>query len=79
MTPTPIENLEKENAARKCYNCFEVKPLTSFYKKLTGFQYRCKSCNAEVVRAYYRNLSKRKITERWAALRSSRQAEGEIK
>lgn len=37
---------------QKCSNCFKVKPVDEFYKKLERHQSRCKSCNAEVVRSY---------------------------
>lgn len=37
---------------KKCSNCFEVKSLDQFYRKLDRHQSRCKDCNAEVVRGY---------------------------
>lgn len=37
---------------KKCSNCFELKSLDSFYRKLERHQSRCKACNAEVVRGY---------------------------
>jgi hypothetical protein len=39
---------------RKCSNCFEFKPLTEFYRKRDGHQYRCKVCQPEVARSYAR-------------------------
>lgn len=39
--------------SKKCSNCFQVKPLEAFYRKLRAHQSRCKACNAEVVRGYY--------------------------
>lgn len=39
---------------KRCSNCFQSKPLSAFYRKLSGLQSRCKTCNAEVVRAYAR-------------------------
>lgn len=37
---------------KKCSNCFQVKTLDSFYRKLERHQARCKACNAEVVRGW---------------------------
>lgn len=37
---------------KKCSNCFQIKPLSEFYRKLKRYQSRCKACNAEVVRGY---------------------------
>ncbi len=37
---------------KKCSNCFQVKPLDAFYRKLNRHQSRCKQCNAEVVYSY---------------------------
>ncbi len=45
--------LAERTPHKPCSNCFQVKPLAEFYKKLSGFQSRCKACNAEVVRGYY--------------------------
>lgn len=43
----------KPQETRKCRNCFKTKPITEFYRKRPdGYQYRCKACNAEVVRGY---------------------------
>lgn len=39
-------------ATKKCSNCFQVKPVSEFYRKLDGYQSRCKACNAEVVAGY---------------------------
>lgn len=38
---------------KKCGNCFQIKPVTEFYKKLNGYQWNCKACNAEVKYGYY--------------------------
>lgn len=38
--------------SKKCSNCFKVKSLTDFYRKLDKHQARCKSCNNEVVGAW---------------------------
>lgn len=45
---------------KKCSNCFEVKPVNNFYKKLQSYQSRCKECNAEVVRGYAKRLREKK-------------------
>lgn len=37
---------------KKCINCFKLKPLAQFYRKLTSWQSRCKSCNTEVCKGY---------------------------
>jgi hypothetical protein len=37
---------------KKCSNCFKIKPVTEFYRKLDRWQSRCKACNAEVVYGY---------------------------
>jgi hypothetical protein len=46
---------------RKCNNCFQIKPLTEFYKKKAGHQYACKSCAKELVYGY----RLRKIENKW--------------
>lgn len=56
----------KNDTLRKCYNCFVYKPLaTEFYRKLSGYQYRCKGCNAEIKRAYNKQSAQKKIKARW--------------
>jgi len=55
-----VSQVVDENTTRRCYNCFQTKPLSEFYRKgrrppplrLADFQARCKGCNAEVVRGY---------------------------
>ena len=37
---------------KKCSNCFHVKNINEFYKKLNSEQSRCKQCNVEVVQGY---------------------------
>jgi len=44
---------------KKCSNCFKVKPVTEFYRKVYRWQARCKACNAEVCRAYRHRRQKR--------------------
>lgn len=46
------ESGEGEWEQRKCSNCFQWKPEYLFYRKLDGYQSRCKACNAEVVKGY---------------------------
>jgi hypothetical protein len=45
---------------KKCSNCFKVKPVTEFYRKLNDYQSRCKACNSEVVCAYAKRLREKK-------------------
>lgn len=55
---------------KKCSNCFQVKPLDQFYRKLNRHQSRCKLCNAEVVRGYMQRRKEARIAERWRKLRA---------
>lgn len=48
------------NSVKKCSNCFTVKNISYFYRKLKSYQSRCKSCNAEVVRGYRKRLNREK-------------------
>ena len=50
---------------KKCLNCFHLKPLEDFYRKLDGRQSRCKACNAEFVRGYNQRAKRKRIAERW--------------
>lgn len=54
---------------RTCTNCYQMKPYSEYYKKLNGYQYRCKKCNAEVVRAYNKRSREKKMALKWANLR----------
>jgi hypothetical protein len=46
---------------KKCSNCFQVKPISEFYRKCDRHQSRCKSCNAEVCFVYRNRLRPKKI------------------
>lgn len=49
---------------KRCSNCFELKPLSDFYRKLSHFQARCKQCNNEVC-AGYRERVRYKSTKKY--------------
>lgn len=53
---------------KKCTNCFQLKPLTEFYRKLKRHQARCKDCNAEVCRSDRERAIRKKLAERWAKM-----------
>jgi hypothetical protein len=63
---------------KKCSNCFQSKPLSEFYVKRSpgyrngvGYQSRCKTCNAEVVRGYALRKRRHLIAERWQKIREA--------
>lgn len=41
---------------KRCSNCFKVKPVNQFYKKLKRYQARCIACNNEVCKGYQDKL-----------------------
>lgn len=49
---------------KRCSNCFELKPVDQFYRKLDRHQSRCKQCNNEVCFAW-RNRHRPKKLERY--------------
>lgn len=55
-------------AGRKCSNCFQVKPVSEFYRKLRGHQCRCKACQPEVQRAWYRRSRAKALQKGWDLL-----------
>lgn len=62
LTLTEIEELERNTVTkcislnkdieRKCNNCFNVKSVSEFYRRLDDYQGRCKACQAEVWAGY---------------------------
>ena len=51
----------KAEITKKCSNCFQVKLVTEFYRKLKSYQSRCKQCNAEVCSGYKLNKSLKRL------------------
>jgi len=57
-------NITEPEGMRYCRNCNQLKPISEFYKKknrispynLLGLDSRCKECNREVRKEYYKKL-----------------------
>lgn len=62
---------------KPCSNCFRLLPLSEFYSRRQKLsrnrvrlttQSRCKTCNAEVVRAYNKRVKAKRIQAGWDKL-----------
>lgn len=71
-----MSRLARQLGNKRCSNCFRIKPLEQFHRKLERHQSRCKACNAEVVASWMARYprSYRACRNRIYARRKARQA-----
>ena len=72
------KNARTFGTVRRCQNCFRTRPLTDFYRKLNGYQYRCKDCNAEVVAGYAQRRRELQTRAGWDSAFARRDAQPQL-